>query len=245
MRAVIVAVGLAACGRVGFDATVDAQIDAHIGGSASAIGTAPVQQVGANYSGGATYSAQLPFPPTAGDVLLAITGVDGAKVSSLNSGGVTWTQVVGEENGTYYAQLWYGYVTASGASRNVTSTLAGSGAGVCDAELLVLEWNGVNASGATDGTNVSSGSSTNQPTETVTPAAGANRLLIAVDRTSCPGAGTLTGNSTGWTEIPSPDACRFDAAYEVVASTSGSYVDDFTWNGSAQPYATVIAAFPP
>jgi hypothetical protein len=250
---------VAACGRLGFgaqrgdagsgggprDAALDGSIDAPPDAPPDASGVSGpmlVQQAGANWSSGATMLVPTGAVPMPTNDLIMVVGCNGDTVSTVTGAGVVWKQAV-QSDVNRDVEIWFGLdIPVTGNDTKLLVTFTNNT--VADAQASVMEWAGIAQANPLDGTASNNGSSSmDQDTGAVVPVS-TTFVLVAGNRTTCAGE-VFTGNSPGFIGLPSPDPCRYQAAYEIVTDGSGSdYMDDFAWN-TPELFDAVIAAFQP
>lgn len=201
-----------------------------------------VQQVAVKTAlGGAAGKTVTIATPGAGNALRLLVGrATTTVVNSVTGGGVTWSLLatIDNSNSSHSTELWGGD-NSSGSGTTITITLANT---YTQVEVNVSEWSGLDTTPVQDpapGTNT--GTSNTATTDTVTPTAGKEVLLLA----SAVHAATLTDSpSGGFTALTrSATATGYGFAYQIVASASGNYLTTWGLSAAYNPWATIIAGW--
>lgn len=201
-----------------------------------AIGTSPVNQAVGTWTTGTTIPVTV-AAPTSGNFVLAGAGLGGGAftVSSETQTNVAWNAAADiTKNVSRDLELWSGIANASAGT---TATTNLSATGNANSSVNASEWSGVATSGALDQTASASGT-TSAPTITITPTAGLNQLIVV----ACKTANQVETAPAGWTALTDNGTGNSPfLAYQVVASTSGSYTA--TWPTSASAWVAVAACY--
>lgn len=181
---------------------------------------AKVQEVSSyTASGGSTGKTLTISTPGAGNTLAIWGGnIDGASISSISGGGVTWTRQA-TFNGI---ELWTG-PNSSGSGTTITVTVSNTYARF---NVNFTEWSGMPSTLTADGGSNASTSNPSNTTPSVTPT-GSPVLLLAGIITST--AGWSAGPTGGFTNLPvTGGSARIKFAYQIAGPASGSYQAGWT-----------------
>ncbi len=205
-------------------------------GVPGSISSTPVHQAFGSWSSGSTFTVTV-TAPAAGNWCGAAISVGGGTVtvSSVTQTNVPWRGTADiTKNVSRDVEIWAGPNVGASASTSVLVTLSGSSP--ANANAIIIEFAGVATSSDLDTTGSNNGSSST-PTVTDTPTASENALIFAAKKGNvyqgAPGGG-FTALTDGGT------SASVQAAYQVVASTSGSYTCTY---GSAETYVFAIASY--
>lgn len=211
-----------------------------------AIGTTPVQQATGSGASGASSVTISIGTVGAGNLGVVEWGYvnTNATLSSITQTNVSnWTQAC-EEHATRSVAIQYAENLPGTAGTTITANLSASTTS-SSYGVNYTEWSGVATSSSAGPADAQPGaSSVTATTPTITPTAGQNALIIGVIRqggNKSTGPNSSNGTFTALTS-PTGDSTRWFGAYQVVASTSGSY----DWNnvqGAANTFGGAIASF--
>jgi len=176
-------------------------------------------------SGGSADKTVTIATPGAGNTLVLLTNsTNGATVSSVSGGGVTWEYVVTSTNAAGdKVELWIG-PNSSGSGTTITVTVSNTYARF---DLSVTEWSGMPTTSVEDGGSEADTTSPDITTPSITPTAGQAVLLLAFANVYT--TTVSAGPTGGFTAIPTTGGSGFgDFAYQIVESASGSYQAGWT-----------------
>lgn len=204
------------------------------------ISATPVQQANNNSFSGTTATIAISPTTTGNTVIIGVSSQAVAVLSIAGAGVTTFTSrktVTNAVNGR--AEIWSGVVTA-GASTSIVVTFVGS----ADGTVWMDERAGINTTTPVDSSSSgfdATGSAVLVDPGSITPTAGIDCLIVAVG--SCQSSTrNPAGDPTGFTPYTNGGwGGRFMAAYQKVASASGSY--DPTWTCNYDRMAAVVVAF--
>lgn len=196
-----------------------------------------VNQTPAVGQSGVTIPITIPAP-TAGNSLFLISGtIGGFTITGVIGGGVTWAQQI-QESTVGGVEIWAG-PNSSGSGTTVTVTPSNQ---FNRFDFIVAEFSGMPSTLVLDGSapsNGNTGGGNNVTTATITPTAGKVAVILAGAATQFAIGGSPTGGFTAFTTT----ATNTRGAYQIVASTSGSYSSIIGTESTFSNYGTVIAGF--
>ena len=178
--------------------------------------------------------------PTAGNTLaLWIQNINGATVSSITGGGVTWAlQAAWSNAGGARTELWLG-PNSSGSGTTISVSVSNFYARY---DINITEWSGMPATITADGGSNTTTNNPNNLSPAITPTAGKPVLLLASDATF--NQGISAGPSGGFTALNTVGGSSYgNFAYQIVGSASGSYQCGWTSTGSYGTAAAGLYAF--
>jgi dienelactone hydrolase len=158
-------------------------------------------------------------------------------ISSISAAGCTWVKGI-ESNTNRAASIWYALNVPAGVT-SLSISFTGSPAQFVSWE--VWEFSGVATTSAVSGTAAASGNSTTPTTGTITPTASRGAVVIAASRI---GGAYSAGPTNGFTGVTPDGGSRTYVAYNIVASTTGSYSTGWT-AGSGAWDAVILALLAP
>jgi hypothetical protein len=201
-----------------------------------------VQKAPEASAGGATVTATLPNPTSAGNLLVAtVKDVNSGCASDSYSGPAGWVRAAHICRGTNGPlELWYKPNTSAG----VTSVPFATGSSGANSILQVSEWSGVATSSPLDqtGTQYTSSASTTLGVTTSGTLASSGELAVTGFDTSS-GLSSFTPAS-GWTALRSDAGSGFDTDYRL-GPNSGSTLTESPTSSPQTAWSSVLATFLP
>jgi len=234
----LAAIGLVACGRVGFgggggvvDSTgipdgrgADAATPPIDGSGDASTNLAPLQEVTGTVATGGTLTLAFGTAPAVGHLLVMVGGDPQETLTSVTGGGTSW-RLAARSNEHRNVEIWYGITDGSSAS--VTIELANS---ISPLMASVSEWQGIAVTNALDAANAVAG--TTGPASAAIVTTHAHDLIVF-------GAANERPNVWG---MPAPGA--WTAMTEITSDGSQQQwyriVDEA---GSVGPHVTQTAAW--
>ncbi len=210
---------------------------------AFAVPTLVQTQVGPSTGSGTTRSITLGSSCTSGNDEVMLWHNSGTVTISTGTPpaqtGFTWTKVIQDGTGSRNVELWQAHCTG-GSSKVITVTLSATLSAGLDGQ-VIMEWSGLTTTNIT--TSLASGSGTTI-SPTITPAAGSTVLFAVAAAGGVPAVPNGTPVA-GWTSIAASTnesaGGRGIYAYQVVATTSGSYSP--AWTAATGTYNSAIVSY--
>jgi hypothetical protein len=198
-----------------------------------------VQSITAAYVSGTTITITFPSAPTNGNTVIIVyehSNFSGTSITATCSaiGGVTPTKRI--SNVTNRTVELLDAINVSGAGTSATLTLSGTPNVATAAGAMVFEFSGI---ASYDTAQPNSATALTQTTASLTPTASRSAVIVAGLRSGGPIA---SGPTNSFTAGPVAGDTRGVSAYQIIASTSGSYLT--TWDsGGSNAYATIIGSY--
>ena len=191
---------------------------------------------------GGTVLFNLLKPPGAGNIGLACLGSPAAttpQITALSGGGFASTAVIGRSNTNSDTECWIGYNASGSGGMQLAFSVTGSGFW----RFRYSEWSGGPTSAAVDGSAVAStgsGSSATITTGNLTPTAALAELVYAFEVNTA-NQTLSSGPTNSFVATATGGDGRAEAAYQIVASTSGSYSTAWTFSTNTTADALIFS----